>query len=277
MEILGGMMGLDIDEVIGDEFKEFVRLAYKESHDTFGKMQMEDGIWDGVLGGVTVEDVKKALAQFKSGKAAGPSGLTYDVLKALDDENLKPIVRLMQECMDNRGLPPEMNRSMIRPLPKTEAGLTNLALTRPVALMEVLAKLFERVLFERIVGVLVGHNMLDLSQHGGLPGGGAQDAIRVLAEVMEDAQISGQELHVLSVDLTRGFDTLEYWSQALSWRALGMPVETTEMLMRMDMQGESEVIIGGGRTTAQEAVLGSAGRFNSERGVRQGSVGGPIK
>ena len=47
------------------------------------------------------------------------------------------------------------------------------------------------------------------------------------------------------------------------------------MLMNMDKGGESEVILGQGRTTS--SVLGSEGWFKAERGVRQGSVGGPIK
>jgi len=49
----------------------------------------------------------------------------------------------------------------------------------------------------------------------------------------------------------------------------------TEMLMRMDQQGETAVILGQGRTTAD--VLGEEGWFQSGRGVRQGSIGGPIK
>ncbi len=89
-----------------------------------------------------------------------------------------------------------------------------------------------------------------------------------LAEVIQDAQLSGQELHVLSADLTKAFDTLEHWSQVMSWRALGMPSDMAEMLMRMDQEGETAVILGQGRTTAD--ILGEEGWFRSERGVRQG-------
>ena len=45
--------------------------------------------------------------------------------------------------------------------------------------------------------------------------------------------------------------------------------------MKMDQQGETSVIMGQGRTTAD--VLGEEGWFKSERGVRQGSIGGPLK
>ena len=54
-----------------------------------------------------------------------------------------------------------------------------------------------------------------------------------------------------------------------------MPVETTEMLTDLDEKAESEIILAQGRTTS--AVLGEEGWFKSGRGVRQGSIGGPIK
>ena len=148
-------------------------------------------------------------------------------------------------------------------------------LTRPIALMEALGKLFERILFIRIVEVMADKEMIDLSQHGGMAKRSTADPLRTFAEVMEDAEDSGSEFHLFSADLSKAFDTLEYWSQAMSWRALGMPQEMTEMLMNMDKEGESEVILGQGRTTSD--VLGNEGWFTSGRGVRQGSIGGPIK
>ena len=117
--------------------------------------------------------------------------------------------------------------------------------------------------------------MLDASQHGGLPARSTAQPMHNLAEILQDAQLSGKELHVVSMDLTKAFDTLEYWSQAMSWRALGMPVEMAEMLMKMDQEGETAVILGQGRTTA--SVLGAEGWFSNGRGVRQGSIGGPLK
>ena len=84
-----------------------------------------------------------------------------------------------------------------------------------------------------------------------------------------------RQLHVFSADLSKSFDTIEHWSQELSWKALGMPTNLIKMLTNMDKQATTEVTIGQGRTTDQ--VLGEKGWFYSDRGVRQGSIGGPIK
>ena len=60
-----------------------------------------------------------------------------------------------------------------------------------------------------------------------------QDPIWVLAELIEDANISGKELHTFSTDLSKTFVALEYWSQAMSWRALGAPKQLVNLLVDM--------------------------------------------
>ena len=71
-------------------------------------------------------------------------------------------------------------------------------------------------------------------QYGGLRGRQMQDPIRILAELIEDANTSGKELHIFSADLSEACDTLEYWSQATSWRAPGAPKQPVNLLVDMD-------------------------------------------
>jgi len=115
---------------------------------------------------------------------------------------------------------------------------------------------------------------LNKAQYGALPKAGTAAPVRVLAEMMDDARESGQELHILLADLTKAFDTMEYWSQAMSWKYLGMPEELIQLLVNMDSGKSQEE-----GATAQVAL--AQGRlsdpFRHQRGVRQGSVGGPIK
>jgi hypothetical protein len=260
------MLDLDTDGLVNPADKSFVEMAYAAGFKHWGALQRDHNVWDVVWADITLAEARSALKDMKSGTAGGASSLTYEVRKALDDENISLIVDELRRCLKNRGLPK---------VPKTDAGLADLALTRPIALMEVIGKLFEKNLFDRIRQVLVQNAMLDDSQHGGMPLRSTAPPMHNLAEVIQDAQLSGQELHVLSADLTKAFDTLEHWSQVMSWRALGMPSDMAEMLMRMDQEGETAVILGQGRTTAD--VLGEKGWFTSGRGVRQGSIGGPIK
>ena len=216
------------------------------------------------------------MKKFKSNKAPGPSGITIEMVKRMDDENLERIANSMDTIiLGGRQVPTTWNKTVLRPLPKSEAGLYDISKTRPIALMEVILKLLERVIFTRINKVIDDNNMLRSEQYGGINGRQMQDPIRILAELIEDANVTKKELHIFSADLSKAFDTLEYWSQAMSWRALGAPKEMVNMLVDMDKGGRTAVILAPGRTT--ETISGEGGTYANARGVRQGSVGRPMK
>ena len=274
-EAWNNMLNMDTSKIQDAEQREFVETAYMRSFKHYTKQQEEKGIWNEVLKKILVEEIELEARKFKAKKAPGPSGVTIEMIRVMDSANLEKIADAMNKVMRGEQVPKSWNRSLLRPLPKTEAGLYDMNKVRPIALMEIMLKLLERVLFTRIEKVVMDNSMLREEQYGGLRGRQMQDPIRILAELIEDANVSGKELHIFSADLSKAFDTLEYWSQAMSWRALGAPKQLVNLLVDMDRGGETEVILTPGKTSA--TTLGKDGRFKSQRGVRQGSVGGPMK
>ena len=124
--------------------------------------------------------------------------------------------------MRERHIPDVMNSALMTLLPKTSEGLSNLLKTRPIALMEILTKVYERIIMGRIVVILEEHDMLNKAQYGGLAKMGTAAPLRVMTNVLENARDTGHELHLFVADLSKAFDSMEYWTQGLSWRALGM-------------------------------------------------------
>ena len=180
----------------------------------------------------------------------------------MNDENLERIGGSMDKIiLGGRHVPATWNKTILRPLPKSEAGLYDISKTRPIALMEVILKMLEKVIFTRINKVIDDNNMLKSEQCGGSNGRQMQDPIRKLVELIEDANVTTKELHIFSADLSKAFDTLEYWSQAISWRA---PKEMVNMLVDMDKAGRTTVILAPGRTA--ETVSGEKGAYANERG-----------
>ena len=219
-------------------------------------------------------ELQAALKTSKSGAAPGQSQVSVDMLKLLDAEGLKELLKFYNACLEERRVPDSINRALLRLLPKTDKGLKDLAATRPIALMENVVKVFEQMLIARILPVLINNEVLDLEKFGALPKAGVAAPLRILAEVLDDARLSGQPLHLMVADLSKAFDTMEPWAQALSWTCVGMPEPLVKLLVGLDT-GTSEgpgattqVIMGRGRTSAP---------FRHGRGVRQGSVLGPLK
>ena len=262
------MIEFKLDNLQNQEHRHMIQTAYIESRNKNKRLQEQIGIWDLIRARVTAQDIKRVIKTMKKGTAPGPSGMTYDMLDMLQEELLEPIAEIVNQSLEGKEIDPEMNKTLLRPLAKTDQGLADLGKMRPIALMEAIMKILERVIFTRIMTVIKEHDMLRAEQHGSLAGKSVQSPIRALTELIEDAITSGKELHIWSADISKAFDSLEYWSQAMGWSALGMPADLIEILVRMDSEGQTAVILGQGRMTDW---------YKNGRGVRQGSIGGPIK
>ena len=119
--------------------------------------------------GISTKDLREEMKKFKSNKAPGPSGITIKMVKRMGDENLERIAESMDKMiLAGRQVPVTRNKTVLRPLPKSEAGLYDISKTRPIALMEVILKLLERVTFTRINKVVDDSNMLRSKQYGGI-------------------------------------------------------------------------------------------------------------
>ena len=77
-------------------------------------------------------------------------------------------------------------------MPKSELGLSDLTKVRPITLMENIVKIFERIIIDRVTKALMKNRILNMEQYGGLPGAGVRDPLRIMAEIIEDANASSQ-------------------------------------------------------------------------------------
>ena len=68
----------------------------------------------------------------------------------MNSDNLEKMANAMNKVLRGEQVPKAWSWSMLRPLPKTDARLYDMDKVWPIALMEVMLKLLERVLFTRI-------------------------------------------------------------------------------------------------------------------------------
>ena len=67
------------------------------------------------------------------------------MIKLMNDENLERLVKTIDGIMTKgEQVPESWKMTLLRPLPKTESGLSDFSKTRTIALMEMILKLLER-------------------------------------------------------------------------------------------------------------------------------------
>ena len=133
------MMDLDTSHISDPKIKEFIEIAYLRSFRHYGQRQKEEDIWGSVMKEISIRDLREEMMKFRANKAPGPSGVSIEnlMIKLMSDENLERLVETMNRIMtEGEQVPESWNMTLLRPLPKTEAGLYDISKTRPIALME---------------------------------------------------------------------------------------------------------------------------------------------
>ena len=112
-------------------------------------------------------DVIKSLP---AKKAAGPSQITYEMLKNLSLKTRERLNNIFHCCLITNNIPKSWKNSNIYPIPKNKEWGAKLSNTRPIMLMESTRKCFTKIITNRISIICKEKNVLRGSNFAGLPG-----------------------------------------------------------------------------------------------------------
>jgi len=109
---------------------------------------------------ISKDEWKLALQAIPMGKAPGASGILGIFLRKLP-ENVSEVLRMMcTVCLQQEDIPESWKVAVLCPIPKTTSWTGDLATTRPIALLETVRKLIERVYTRRLQTILERNHLL---------------------------------------------------------------------------------------------------------------------
>ena len=151
----------------------------------------------------TLEEFQQAIKSSPSGSAAGPSGLSYLMLKKLPPETIYTIHKhLLTLFSSPQDIPLWLNKKTLFPLPKID-GPSDLSNIRPIVLIETLRKLWCRIIIFKVNGAFERAKILQENQYGFRPGRSCSDALIQLTNALEEAEFSHTSLVGSSLDIKR--------------------------------------------------------------------------
>ena len=128
-----------------------------------------------------VEMVVKAITKMKTGKAAGPSGIVAEMLKASGDTGARLVADLANDTVRNGVIPSDWEDSFIIHIYKGKGDALERGNYRGLKLLDHVMKGIERVI-EKIIRERIS---IDDMQFGFMPGRGTTDAIFILRQLQE--------------------------------------------------------------------------------------------
>ena len=134
---------------------------------------------EGPVEGVTDEEVMEAMNKMKLGKAAGPSKVHMDTIIASGKFGVGVVKKICQRVLDGKGMPEEWKTSVVVPIFKRKGGVMKFGAYREVKLLEHAMKVVERVLENRIRGLVT----IDDMQFGFMSGKDTTHALFILLDL----------------------------------------------------------------------------------------------
>ena len=170
---------------------------------------------------ITNEDIKLVIKQFKN-KAPGESGINKTLLSQLPDELITDF-RINLNLTLSMGLyPKNFKIGLINLAPKPGKSPHNPINYRPITLLEVQGKLFERILNNRFMEYLESNNILPKNQFGFRKGMGTQSALSIIYETINMNQINRNQANIVTRDVSKAFDHV--WFNGLKYKVLHLEV-----------------------------------------------------
>ncbi|XP_033103731.1 uncharacterized protein LOC117106482, partial [Anneissia japonica] len=155
-------------------------------------------------------EVLIAFGRGKAGKAAGPDGITYDVLKNCSEILVTPITQILNFCFLNSFCPSEWLIGYLLPIYKDKRSLSHPDSYRGIALSLCVLKCYTYILSKRILNWAETQGILPAQQHGFRSKLSTETTVKELNMLISNTlTIPKCPLYVAFVDFKKAFDSVD--------------------------------------------------------------------
>lgn len=178
-------------------------------------------------GTLTRDEIRMAIRQLKSGKAAGPDGIPCEALEADIETTVDMLYPLFEKIWEVEEVPLDWKEGYLIKLPK-KGDLSNCANYRGITLLDISGKVLNRALLNRMKDE-VDTKFRD-QQAGFRKDRSCMDQITTLWIIIEQSCEWNSPLYINFVDFEKAFDSVDRDTLWKLLRHYGMPVKIVNII-----------------------------------------------
>ena len=157
----------------------------------------------------TKNEIIKVISNLNKGKALGPNSIPVDILKYNAEIISLPLSRIINASF-HQGIFPDLCK-LARVIPVYKKGDSfTVENYRPISLLSVFSKIFEKCAYVRAYSFLEKHKLLYTRQFGFRSNYSTSDALVSIIEIIKTQIDSGKFVTGIFIDLEKAFDTVDH-------------------------------------------------------------------
>lgn len=171
---------------------------------------------------ITLEEIKTLIKRTKR-KTPGSTKISKVILEKCTEKTLNQLKNIFNACYSAGYFPKCFKEAIIKFIPKKDKAPTNPINYRPISLLEVPGKIFERTILARLNTFLTENNIINERQHGFRTYKGTHTAITTAYETIANALAEKKQVYLVLRDVAKAFDKV--WHHGLKYKIirLGLP------------------------------------------------------
>lgn len=174
------------------------------------------------VGEITEGEYYHFLRHFKE-KTPGKSGITRNVLLNLPANMTTAIIRLFNAALSAGYFPDLLKVAKMIMIPKDGKDNRKRENNRPISLLELIGKVFEKILNARLLQILEEIRRINKRHHGFRKKRGTMTALALITEKIARAKRQRKQVNLILRDVSKAFDKV--WHHGLQYKILqlGLP------------------------------------------------------
>ena len=217
------------------------------------------------LQSVHPDEVLEIVKDLKNSKSTGLDDIDTGTLKLIIRDILPALTHVINLSLMNLEFPSIWKLAKVIPLLKKSDPL-NPKNYRPVALLPIMSKILERVVFKQVVQYVEGNSLLHPSHHGSRSRHSTSTAIIEMYDTWIDSVERGEMAGVMMIDLSAAFDLVDHSILLKKLELLGFDQSAVTWFWSY-LTTRSQCVYVDGKVSGLVPV---------DVGVPQGSVLGPL-
>ena len=213
----------------------------------------------------STDDILKIIRNLDPNKAHGHDMISIWMIKICDTSICRPLKLIFQSCLESGKFPNEWKKANVVPVHK-KGDKQILKNYRPISLLPIAGKIFERLLYDRMFEFFIANNLISKNQSGFRPGDSCINQLLSITHEIYQSFDDSLEVRAVFLDISKAFDKV--WHKGLIFKLKQNGISDKILNIITDFLSFRK----------QQVVLnGQASPWVSiEAGVPQGSILGPL-